>query len=187
MRANRDRWNSNSVSRWLVPLLFLLATISAEASPFGEGTVFAKLVGDWEARGELTNADDGSVTTIRETWTGKQDGDAAFEMSGTRTFGDEEPHTFTWRFLYNPTTELIECDLTMSTMDQPMRFEVQVNTENSSVTMKTPFGEGGELHIVNRVETDKMAGEVKMTDANGNQSVSGTVEHRRPGQWDAEN
>ncbi len=162
------------------------APAQGENGRFGEGTIFAKITGDWEGRGEL-NSNDGTVTPVTETWTGKREGEATFEMTGTRTFGDEEPHTFTWRYLYNPTTELIECEMTMSTMEQPMRFEVQVSEAAGTVTLKGPLGDGGELKIVNKVTDGKIVGEVTMTDANGNQSLTGTVEHRRPGKWDESN
>ncbi|MCB1231512.1 MAG: hypothetical protein KDN19_14680 [Verrucomicrobiae bacterium] len=170
--------------RLVAVVVWLGGALSLSAGPFGEDSIFEKLTGDWEARGKLTN-NDGSITEVRETWTGKRESDTAFEASGTRVFDEQDPHTFTWRYLYNPTTELIECEMTMSTQDQPIRFEVQVSDAAGTVSMKAPLdADGSELRIINEIKDDKIVGTVTITDANGNQTVSGTVEHRRPGGWE---
>ena len=166
-------------------LSFLVLGISSsQAEPFGDDTIFKNLTGEWEGRGEFTGGD-GSVTRIRETWTGKKEGGSVFAAGGTREMIDSESHTFQWRYLFNPTTELIECEMTMSTMEETVRFEVSVNESEGTISMRAPLGgDGAEISVVNRITENKIMGDVVIKDAGGNQTGGAKIEHRRPADWE---
>jgi len=181
-------WILGSGGRWGVATVAVLAALmtgvpAARANPFSESPLFKKLVGEWEGRGEGTDAAD-KVSKIIETWSGKWESESAFVMSGIRNWGDDQPHNFQWRFLYNPATELIECEMTMSTLETTMRFEVQTDEAAGTITLKAPLGDSGELTVVNRIVDGKILGEFKLVGDDGKVSLSGSVEHRRPKAWE---
>lgn len=167
-----------------IALVFpLLVPEVAGANPLGKDSLFEGLLGEWEGRGELTDAE-GKVIKVIEKWTGKRHGAGDVEMSGDREWGDEGTHQFGWRYVFNPTTELIECEMTLSTSENPIRLEVQVNEVEKTITLTASMGEGeSRLTIVNQVEKDGIVGEVSFKDAGGTETLSGRIEHRRPGKW----
>ena len=162
----------------------LVAPLVGAANPLGEESVFQSLLGEWEGRGELTDGE-GQVIQVTEKWTGERHGASDVEMSGDREWGDEGTHQFGWRYLYNPTTELVECEMTLSTSENPIRLEVQVNEIEKTITLTASMGEGeSQLTIVNQVEKDRIVGEVSLKDAGGAETLAGKIEHRRPGKWE---
>lgn len=168
----------------IVLATFCLGVFESRGGPVGEDSLFQKLVGEWEGRGELTDAE-GKITQIVEKWTGKRNGENDVEMAGDRDWGEDGTHQFSWRYIYNPVTELVECEMIMSTVENPVRFEVQVNEVEKTITLRASLGEGdSELQIENAIKEDRIVGEVRMKDSQGVKTLEGTIEHRRPGKWE---
>lgn len=135
---------------------------------------FREISGTWTGEGSLVNAD-GETTPILEDWTGRFNDEGGFSMEGTRQWGDESQE-FRWVFLRNEATELYECEYWHSGMEDPMRFEVQL--EDSAVSLTTPVGEG-ELKVANRLDGGRIEGSVLLTGANGEVTLRGEVVHRK--------
>ncbi|NNE91179.1 MAG: hypothetical protein HKN23_05990 [Verrucomicrobiales bacterium] len=167
------------MKRIVMALFFLAITISnSEANPFKDHPVFSRLTGKWEAEGEF-NAADGTVIKITEKWSGKIDDDGAFVVTGERLF-NEEQQEFSWRFIYNVTTELFECEYTQSTMEEPIRLDTTVTNTDRKISMRAQIGDGGaELTIVKTLSEDgkSMESEVQMA-ANGQVGLSGKITHK---------
>lgn len=63
-------------------------------------------------------------------------------------------------------------------MDDRLRCDVVILDEG--VELWAPFGNsGGELLIVNTLREDEMTGTVSLTNQNGEETVSGSVVHRK--------
>ena len=163
----------------LVGISLLAGSVApAGDSFFAEHALFKPLIGEWEASGEL-KGQDGNTLKVTETWTGSIGESGNFLIKGTRHFNDEM-HTFEWEYLYNPTTELIEGVMRMSTSEDEIRLEVNLSEQDKTITLKSQLsGDGSALEIVNKVAAKKITGVVKLTNAEGVATLSGEVVHEK--------
>ncbi|MDF1658325.1 MAG: hypothetical protein P1U58_11985 [Verrucomicrobiales bacterium] len=156
-----------------IAVLISLYTVQAEEGLTAE-VFFKSIAGHWIGSGQLVNAD-GEVTDIQEDWTGAFSDDGSFEMKGTRIWGEDQQE-FYWRFTHNASLDLNECEYWHTGIEEPVRFEVSLT--DTSVEMKSPFGEpGGELKVSNTLVENKIEGEVSLVQGNGIEVLSGKVEH----------
>lgn len=177
----------NRLAGALALLVFFSMPALGQGNPLKEGALFKKLAGQWEGRGQI-NGGDGSVRKFRETWSGKLEDDGAFVITGSRDLDEEPPHTFGWKYLFNPTTELIEVEMILSTVETPVRLEAQLDEAAGTITLKGQLNsDGTELRIVSRVEGEgedaKLIGEVTLESPGGG-GFTGSIEHRRPQAWE---
>ena len=151
---------------------------SAGDSFFADHPLFKPLIGEWTASGEL-KGQDGNTLSVTETWTGEISESGNFIAKGTREF-NEETHTFEWEYLYNPTTELIEGVMRMSTSEDEVRLEVNLSEQNKTITLTSQLsGDGASLEVVNKVEEGKVTGTVKLMNPQGIATLSGEVVHEK--------
>ena len=167
----------------LVPVLVIAAVIvmpSAGANPFKDHAVFSKLIGKWSAEGSLANQE-GEEMKLEETWTGTIEADGTLLMKGERDF-NEEKLEFTWRYSYNASTELFECEYNQTGMEEPLRLQATVADTLRTIELKTQLGDsGGELVVVNKISEDgkSIEGEVKISNADGQVALGGKIEHKK--------
>jgi hypothetical protein len=180
-------WDSEFFTlNWVLTLAIVCAfslpsqAEEGKASYFASHALFKQLQGEWEATGSITSGD-GTIIALKETWTGSIGESGNLLIKGTREFGDET-HTFEWEYLYNPTTELIEGVMRMSTSEDEVRLEVNVSEVDKTITLKSNLsGDGSSLTIVNKVADGKIVGNVKLMGADGTAALSGDVTHEKKG------
>jgi len=149
-----------------------------EDSFFAEHPLFVPLIGEWEGQGELTTHE-GKVIVVEESWTGSIEENGNFLVKGTRKFNDDS-HTFEWEYLYNPTTELVESVMRMSTSEKEMRLEVNLSEQDKTITLKSQLeGGGGSLKVVNTIGDKKITGTVELVGVDGTTTVEGKVVHEK--------
>lgn len=166
-----------SIFRWETCLVFLfaLSSVALGQTKF-ETPFFQKVTGDWIGDGELVNAN-GEITVIHEEWSGKETEDGTYLVSGSRLMG-EENQEFRWEYTFNPTLDFYECEYWHSGMDESMRFEVSLTAD--SAELRAPLGDpGSELKIRNDLVDDGIEGHITLTDANGQEIVTGLVTHHK--------
>ncbi|MDF1849389.1 MAG: hypothetical protein P1U85_01050 [Verrucomicrobiales bacterium] len=154
----------------------LLATTGGLPGEIQKEPFFRSLLGSWEGKGTLTNAD-GERTQIEEEWSAAFGDDATFAMEGTRQWGDDRQE-FRWEYSFNPTSELYECLYWHTGMEEKLRFEVSLT--ETTVELRAPFGDpGSELLIRNTKKADEISGEVTMTSASGNELLTIEMVHKK--------
>lgn len=164
----------------VVLAVFLVGSMACEAASGSDriesDPFFRSLAGEWTGKGELLNAE-GTTISVEEKWKAGPKAGGTFAIEGSRQW-DGETQEYSWIFSYNSTTELFECEYQHTGMEQPIRFEVSL-TEKSGRLVATMGGDGGELVIVNTLTDDGMRGEVSLKNAQGQEVLGGTIEHRR--------
>ena len=160
-------------------ILFLFGGTTAFANPIVENPFFKQLVGKWQGAGELIQSENGSVTPVKETWTGEFTDSGNFVISGKRLF-DQSEHDFAWEYFANG--DLIEGQMKMSEPELDVRFEAQLSADTRTITMKIPLsGGGGTLTIINTVSEDgqTIEGSVEIVDTAGRTTTTGKVKHQK--------
>ena len=161
---------------FLLVISILALSWGVSGDGLSESPFFQRLHGEWVGEGELVNAE-GEVFSVHEEWRGDWREDGSFAIEGERKW-NEEPQSFRWVFSYNAATELHECEYWHTGMEQPIRFEVSL--ADGQARLSSAMGDsGGELVIVDRFTEDGMEGEVRWTDANGQEVLGGTIEHEK--------
>ncbi|MEM9280620.1 MAG: hypothetical protein AAGA96_02230 [Verrucomicrobiota bacterium] len=155
--------------------LFALGVVAeARAQSLTDEPFLNSIAGKWSGSGQLTDQD-GNVTAVQENWTGEFTDEGSFVMSGRRQFG-EEPQEFSWEFMFNAATELVECEYWHTGMDEKMTF--QVTLSDKEVELRTPFGEpGGELLVSNRLSSSGIDGLVQLLNPDGAAIIEGPFTH----------
>ena len=100
-----------------------------------------------------------------------------FVIEGDREWGDEK-QVYKWVFSHNPTSDLYECEYTVTGMEKTIRFEVSVT--DLATTLKSPFGEpGGEINITNTIVGKTLEGVVSVTSGSDINVLKGTIIHEK--------
>lgn len=167
----------------LLPILLLLSVFAipsaVPADELSEEPFFQKLAGRWVGDGDVSGSE-GEIIEIHEEWEGKVNEDGTFTMEGVRDSPQDEQREFRWTFLFNVATEGYEAEYWHTGMEQEIRLET-VLAEESATCKASLGGDGAEARVTYLLEDGKLVGKVRITDAQGQVTLSADVVHERAG------
>lgn len=148
-------------------------------SDIAKNPILKHLVGEWEAKGELTGQD-GNVITIKEEWKGTVVSANTFTIEGKRTINSEES-VYKWTITQNPGTGVYEAMHSINN-GETQRFEGSFSEPNLSVEWVAQLDGGSTIKLVETFTgeaKDAFDTEVTFTNGKGETTLSGKIENKK--------
>ncbi|QIF03669.1 DUF1579 domain-containing protein [Roseimicrobium sp. ORNL1] len=160
--------------------LFVGGPLAADDSKgIAKNPMIKNLVGEWEAKGELTGPD-GSTYTITEQWTGAVVSENTLAIEGKREINGGQSD-FKWTIILNADTGVYEATHVIDN-NQTQRFEGSFSEETHTMELISPLDGGGTMKLV-RVFTSEdyntFDTEVTFTNEKGEVTIRGKLVSKR--------
>jgi hypothetical protein len=162
----------------VVPSPAIPAATEAEKD-IAKNPIIKHLVGEWEAKGELT-APDGNVITIKEEWKGTVVSANTFAIEGKRVINSEES-VYKWTITQNPDTGVYEA-MHVINNGETQRFEGNFSEPNFSVEWVAQLDGGSTIKLVESFTgeaKDAFDTEVTFTNGKGETTLSGKIANKK--------
>lgn len=166
------------ISALLVCVAFGIGSLAAQQP--AQHPLLKKMIGNWQATGELHISADGSVVALSEQWTGVADAEGHLVIEGTRKMNEDE-QTFRWMYFFNASTELYGATYTDSNAEEEKTWQISINEVDGVIEMQVALGGGSTLSSRTKVSDDRLVAEVKIVDQSGTEAASGSITHVREG------
>jgi len=153
---------------------------SLDAQQPAQHPLLKKMIGTWQATGELNISEDGSVIALSEQWTGVANTEGHLVAEGTRKLNEDE-QTFRWVYFFNSSTELYEATYSDSKAEDEKSWQISINEADNLIEMQTSLGGGTTLSSKTTISEDRLVAEIKIVDQSGTVTASGTITHVREG------
>jgi hypothetical protein len=137
------------------------------------------LVGEWEAKGELTGPD-GTVYTITEQWTGAVVSENTLAIEGKREINGGQSD-FKWTIILNSDTGVYEATHVIDN-NQTQRFEGSFSEETHTMELTSPLDGGGTMKLVRAFTSEDyntFDTEVTFTNEKGEVYIHGKLVSKR--------
>lgn len=153
---------------------------AAEADKdIAKNPVIKHLVGEWEAKGELT-AQDGNVITIKEEWKGVVVSENTFAIEGKREINGEES-VYKWTITHHPDTGVYEAMHVINNGDS-QRFEGTFSEPDLSVEWVAQLDGGSTIKLLESFTSeakDAFDTEVTFLNGKGEITLSGKIANKK--------
>lgn len=155
---------------------FVSGPVSADdAKGIAKNPMIRNMVGEWEAKGELTGPD-GTTYSITEQWTGAVVSENTLAIEGKREINGGQSD-FKWTIILNSDTGVYEATHVIDN-NQTQRFEGSFSEETHTMELISPLDGGGTMKLV-RVFTSEdyhtFDTEVTFTNEKGEVSIHGKL------------
>lgn len=152
---------------------------AASDKDIARNPMIRNMVGEWEAKGELTGPD-GTVYAITEHWTGAVVSENTLAIEGKREINGG-PSDFKWTIILHSDTGVYEATHVIDN-NQTQRFEGSFSEETKTMELTSPLDGGGTMKLV-RIFTgeqfDTFETEVTFTNDKGEVSIRGKLVSKR--------
>jgi hypothetical protein len=157
-----------------------VAPAAAESDKdIAKNPIIKHLVGEWEAKGELTGQD-GNVIAIKEEWKGSVVSTNTFSIEGKRVINSEES-VYKWTITQNPDTGVYEA-MHVINNGETQRFEGNFSEPSLSVEWIAQLDGGSTIKLVESFTggaKDAFDTDVTFTNGKGETTLSGKIANKK--------
>lgn len=169
------------------PCVMMMNSVSAAEPPavaeaekdISKNAIIKYLVGEWEAKGELTGQD-GNVITIKEAWKGAVVSENTFAIEGKREINGETSD-YKWTITHQPDTGVYEA-MHVINNGETQRFEGNFSEANLTVEWTAQLDGGATIKLVESFTSEKRDAfdtEVTFTNGKGETTLSGKIANKK--------